>query len=170
MLPDDRVGTQRPQDILVRDESRLRHIRQYGTPRIGHQPQPLQPPASLLVQLRPGTARTAGTQPLHRRSRRELFHRAVNPAETQRLLHGIHIPECAVIDRPTPPDRHPALLLPPMILRQPCPKLPPGLRIQQIPYLHRPNALRFPSPKVRIYSWDRKNAVPKSGKREAFML
>ena len=37
------------QDILVRDESRLRHIRQYGTPRIGHQPQPLHAAAALLI-------------------------------------------------------------------------------------------------------------------------
>ena len=95
--PHHGVGTQLRQYVVRNGEAAVRHVGQHGSSCCRHQSQPLQSAATLLVQFGPVAAGLPRTELLGGDAGRQLLRGAVYPSGTQGFLHGIKIPEGAIV-------------------------------------------------------------------------
>lgn len=89
MNPRDRVGTNCIQDLGVHYKSRIGHIGQYGSHRIGHTPQSFQTTATILVEFRLCSVLAPQSQPLRRASIRNLLSGAVDPTKAKGFFYDV---------------------------------------------------------------------------------
>lgn len=109
VLPCRRVGLEGGEDFGHDDKLRI-EIRTSCTSRLGHQAEPFEPPATLLVQFGPHLFSAPRSEVLERHAADSL-HRRVYPSEAQSLFYGIEIPQDILRRRLAPPCLYSALLL-----------------------------------------------------------
>lgn len=117
VLPYRRIGLECGEDFGHDDKLRIK-IRTNCTSRLGHQAEPFEPPATLLVQFGPHPFSAPRPEALERHAADSLYRR-VNPSEAQSLFHGIEISQDILRRRLAPPCLYPALLLRGAVRRQP---------------------------------------------------
>ena len=117
-------GLERGLHVGVHAEAPRSHGGQDGTARVGHEPERLEPAHALLVELGPGASGLAGREALQAHAA-DLLVDAVHPAEAERLLDGVEVPEHVLVRRAAASDLDPAFDLDGVVSLEPLAECAP---------------------------------------------